>query len=146
MYLLGKCTFTWGKEVCTSCNYADCARYSSSILRVFHVSTNAKFICTGMEKKKFHEDTKKYLRADIVTSVSKEIKTWLKGRCWNIVVKEATFDHIDTDVIKRFGIRLCVKEVKCVTSPECNPYAVVTIGLIIYDSFVLVCFSGQPDF
>ena len=61
--------------MCTSCNYADCARYSSSILRVFHVSTNAKFICTGMEKKKFHEDTKKYLRADIVTSVSKEIKT-----------------------------------------------------------------------
>ena len=55
------------------------------------------------EKKKFHEDTKKHLRADLVTFVSKEIKTWLKGRCRNIVVKEATFDHIDTDVIKRFG-------------------------------------------
>ena len=39
-----------------------------------------------------------------------------------------------------------MKEVQCVTSPEFNPYAVVTIGLIIYDSFVLVCFSGQPDF
>ena len=29
----------------------------------------------ALEKKKFHEDTKKHLRADIVTFVSKEIKT-----------------------------------------------------------------------
>ena len=62
--------------MCISSNYArDYARYWSSILHVFHVSTNAKFICTGMEKKIFHEDTKKHLRADIVTFVSKEIKT-----------------------------------------------------------------------
>ena len=62
--------------MCISSNYArDYARYWSSILHVFHVSTNAKFMCTGMEKKIFHEDTKKHLRADIVTFVSKEIKT-----------------------------------------------------------------------